>query len=1062
MKKLSLVLAMVLFSVCTMFAQRTISGTVTDDTGEALIGASILAKGTSVGTVTDIDGSFSLSVPEGTTTLVCSYTGYGSQDIDISNQSTVAITLAEGEILDEVVVVAGGLEKNRARLGYALQNVDADEVLNAREVSLVDALNSKVAGVSVVSSSGSPGASSNIRIRGSKSIIGSNSPLFVVDGVPIDNSSVGNATDGVDQSNRAIDLNPNDIESLTVLKGAAATALYGVRAANGAIIVTTKRGSSGKPRTTISASYSADQYNKMPERQSTYSQGRYLGGTPTYLGPETGNGFSWGPLISDLEFDGIATEFDQNGSLVPAGTGNGQAARAYDPYDFFVTGNTYDLNASVAGGTDAVRYYISGGRLESSGIVPNATFQRTTFRVNTDADITDRLKVGMSANYINSGGNRIQRGSNLNGVMLGLMRTTPTFDNGNGLVGQAAADDPTSHFLANGDMRSYRNGIYDNPYWTATRNPSTDNVNRIIGNVSAGYELAEGLTLGYKFGLDTYNDQRNAALDVQTNAFRPEPGAVNQSKITNTDLNSDLTLAYNTSVSDNVTVNALVGYNVYQTVYNNQSTTGTTLAIPGFFNISNATDLVSFEDIVRKRIHGVYGTVDLGFSDFLFANLTARNDWSSTLPARDNTYQSYSASLGFAFSELMDTRPGFFDYGKLRLSYGVVGNDAPIYATSNVFIPAESTGDGFISELTFPNFGTNAFERSTTLGNPNLRPEKSTTFEVGGEFKFFKGRLGADITYYNTLSEDVILPLQLSSTTGYSNFIANAATISNTGIELVLDATPIRTGSGFAWDLAVNFTAMENTVDELAEGIDNYGLEGFTSTSADLVAGQPYSVIYGNGFQRNDNGDMLIGADGWPLQDPTKSALGDPNPDWTAGIRNTFSFKGLSLSGLLDIRSGGDMWCGTCGIINYFGTSQLSADERNDVVTFDGVVEQADGSFAPNTTAVALAEADPAGSFTSFYRVRYGFGGITEMSLYDTSWLRLRELTLSYALPASILGENFENVVISVSGRNLWLSTEYPGIDPETNLTGDSNGIGLDYFNMPNTKSISGSVKLTF
>jgi len=401
-------------------AQTTVSGVITDESGESLIGASVLAKGSSVGTITDIDGRYTITLPQGSNTLIVSYVGYSEKEIQVTGPGEMNINLAaNSELLDEIVVTAGGLEKNRARLGYAIQNVDADDVVAAKEVNIVDALNSKIAGVSVVSSSGSPGASSNIRIRGSSSINGSNDPLFVIDGIPIDNSSVGNAVDGVDQSNRAIDINPNDIASLTVLKGPSATALYGVRGANGAIIITTKKGETGKPKISISSSYSLDQVNQLPERQSIYAQGRAIGGNLVYRGPETAEGFSWGPLVSDLEYDGVATGFDQNGSIVPAGTGNGQAVNTYDPYDFFVNGQTYDLNASISGGTDNIKYFISGGRLSSEGVVPNATFQRTSFRVNTSADITDRFNVGMSAAYTNSGGNRIQRGSNLNGVMLG-------------------------------------------------------------------------------------------------------------------------------------------------------------------------------------------------------------------------------------------------------------------------------------------------------------------------------------------------------------------------------------------------------------------------------------------------------------------------------------------------------------------------------------------------------------------------------------------------------------------------------------------------------------------
>jgi TonB-linked SusC/RagA family outer membrane protein len=400
MKKLTLVLMLVFFGVSTMLAQRTISGKITDEKGESLIGASLLVKGTSTGTVTDFDGNFSLSVPEGSNVLVVSYTGFSTEEITLGASNVLDIVMQEGALLEEIIVTAVGLEANKRQIGYAVQNVDADEIVSSKETNLLNALSGKVAGVSVTSSAGSPGASSSVRIRGSVSIGRSNSPLFVVDGVPIDNSEIGNGVGGIDQSNRAIDINPNDIASMTVLKGPSATALYGVRAANGAIVITTKSGQSGKPVVNVTARYSIDQVNKLPTRQSTYAQGRPVGGEAIWRGPETTEGFSWGPAIADLEFDGSDYAYDQNGSLVAKGSGNGVPAKAYDPYDFFVNGSTYDLNASVSGGTDAVRYFISAGQLESTGIVPNATFKRTSFRVRADANLTEKLTASMSANYV--------------------------------------------------------------------------------------------------------------------------------------------------------------------------------------------------------------------------------------------------------------------------------------------------------------------------------------------------------------------------------------------------------------------------------------------------------------------------------------------------------------------------------------------------------------------------------------------------------------------------------------------------------------------------------------
>lgn len=1060
MKKLTLVLMLVFFSVGTMLAQRTISGKITDGAGESLIGASVLVKGTTSGTVTDFDGNYSLVVPEGGKTLVFSYTGFQTQEIAIGTSNVVDVILAEGAVLEEIIVTAVGLEANKRTIGYAVQNVETDDVLASKETNLLDALNGKVAGVTVTSSAGSPGASSSIRIRGNVSIGRSNSPLFVVDGVPIDNSEVGNDVDGVDQSNRAIDINPNDIASITVLKGPSATALYGVRAANGAVVITTKSGQSGKPVVNVTARYSIDQVNKLPERQTQYAQGQPVGGVPTWRGPHTGEGFSWGPAIADLEFDGSDYEYDQNGRLVAAGTGNGVPARAYDAYDFFVNGNTYDLNASVSGGTDAIRYFISAGQLESNGVVPNASFKRTSFRVRADANLSEKLTASMSANYVNSGGFRVQRGSNIQGVMLGLLRNTPTFDIGNGKVGQEAADDPDTYVLPDGRQRSYRAGIYDNPYWVVNKNPSRDDVNRIIGYASLRYEFTDWLSASYKLGVDHYTDRRNGALDINPGR---SPGTVTQNFIGNTDLNQDLLVSLRKDFTETFSFSATVGANSFATDYYNQGVTGTTLSAPDFYHISNASDVIAGEAISRKRLFGVYGTFDFNYADYLFLNLTARNDWSSSLPVGDNTFQSYSASLGFAITEALQMQANpILSYAKLRASYGVVGNDAPIYATANYFGQAFSGGDGFITGISFPAYGTNAFERNTGLGNNLIVPEKTTTWEVGAELKFLKGRLGLDVTYFNAESVDQIIAVDLPASTGFTSVIQNAGVISNKGWEIIGDLTPVK-GSNFTWDISVNFTAIENTVEELAEGVDNIGLAGFTSTQSVVIPGQPFGAIWGDGFQRTEDGTLIIGANGWPLQAPDKLILGDPNPDWIMGLRNTFTFKGVTLSALLDFRQGGDMWCGTCGVMGYFGMTEESAAERNEVTVFDGVVNTGtaeDPKYEQNTTAVALA--DPANGLGSYWRVRNGFG-YSEMEIYDTSWIRLRELTLGYSLPKSVLNGTFlGGVNITLTGRNLWLNTEYPGIDPETNLTGSSNGFGLDYFNMPNTRSYSATVNLTF
>lgn len=1062
MKRVLLTLALIGLGIGIAFAQSKVSGTVTDaESGEPLQGVAVLIKGTTVGMFTNGEGKYTLEVPSGNSTLLFTFLGKKTVEEQIDGRSTINVGLEPDFLaIDEVVVTAVGLEANRRTLGYSIQNVDADDIVNSRETNLVNALNSKVAGVTVVSSSGSPGASANIRIRGSVSVNGSNSPLFVVDGVPIDNSTSGNGVAGVDNSNRAIDVNPNDIESLTVLKGPAATALYGIRAANGAVIITTKSGVAGKPKVVVSASYTIDQVNKVPELQSEWAQGEPRGGVLTYRGPETFEGESWGPRISDLEFDGDETyPYSSLGRLVPRGTGDGTPAIAYDPFDFFVNGNTLDLNASVSGGDERTNYYISAGRLMSNGVVPLATFNRNTFKVKAGTKISRKLSAEMSANFINSGGNRIQRGSNLNGVMLGLLRNAPTFDLGNGKVGREAANDPSSYdVLPNGFQRSYRSGIYDNPYWTVNKNPSTDDVNRIIGYSQLKYEINDFLSVVYKLGIDFFTDRRNGAFDINPGW---DVGYINNSFQSSRDLNSDFLIQFNKNFGSKVNVNATVGHNYYDTRVVTQSTNGATLSSPGFYHISNASTIQGGEGIGQRRLVGVFGTANFSYDNFFFFNASARQDWSSTLGAENNGIFYPAFSAGLAITELlgMSENP-ILPYAKLRASWGQVGNDAPFsYATANYFGSAFSGGDGFISGISYPAFGTNAFELSSALGNSQLRPETTTTLEFGAELKFLQGRVGLDYTYYNSTSRDIVVSVSLPAPTGFTNIVQNAGVITNKGHEAILTAVPVRTRD-FEWNIDLNFTAYQNIVDSLAPGISQIGLAGFTSTSSRVVVGEPYGAIFGSGFQKDEQGRTIIGENGYPLQDAQTQVFGDPNPDWLAGLRNTFRWKGLSLSALIDIRQGGDVWCGTCGIIDYFGTSKKSGDLRETDVVFEGVTE--DGNV--NTQSVKYFDINnsPNNPNGAYWR-RYGFGGITEMSVYDASWVRLREVTLSYSLPKSVVSKlSAGDVTFTLSGRNLWLSTQYPGIDPETNLSGASNGFGLDYFNMPNTKSYGGSIRVTF
>ncbi len=1042
------------FVVQFTFAQeKTISGTVTDESG-SLPGVSIIIKGTTTGTETDFDGNYAIQANTGDV-LVYSFIGMTTKSATVGADNTINVVLTSDNVLDEVVVTALGVKAKPRSLSYAVQTVDSDEIENANEVNIVSALSSKAAGVQVTSSSGSVGASANIRIRGNTSINRSNSPLFVVDGVPIDNSSSLNATGGVDNSNRAIDINQNDIASMTILKGVAAQTLYGLRAANGVILITTKSGKTGAPRITITSNIAFSNARGFPELQKQYAQGRPRGGVPTWRGPETFEGFSWGPAIADLEFDGDTTyPYDQNGRLVASGTGNGTPAKAYDNLTFFETGIMTDINASISGGTESINYFVSAGKLDQTGMSPTEQFDRKSFRATISADLTKKINITAGGNYVNSGGRRVQRGSNISGIMLGLLRTAPTFDNGNGLSGSDAANDPNTFVAPDGSQRSYRAGIYDNPYWTVAKNPSFDDVNRFIGSLKLEYKATDWLTVRGTYGFDRYTDSRKLGVDV--GSADDANGNMTDREQSNEDVNAQLLLLINKDINEKLNIGATLGYDQFTNKNLIRRTDGFGLTIPGFFHVSNTASQTSQEIVDRKKLRAFLGNVTLAYDNTLFVNASFRNDWSSTLPVDNNDFQSYSVGGSFIFSELMG-ESSWFNYGKLRGSWGRTGNDAPTFSTLTYYNPGSAGGDGFIDNNVFPLFSSVAFERSALLGNANIKPEVTTEFEVGAEFKFFNSRLTFDIAYYDKETKDQIIQVSQPATTGFTNRVINAGRISNSGWEISTNIIPIQTDD-FSWSINANFTKMENIVEELVEGIEPILLNGFTSTSSRAVVGESYGAIFGSRWLRDANGNQLVDDDGVALEDPTSGVIGDPIPDFTLGVRNTISYKNLSLTALFDYRKGGDVWCGTCGILDYFGVSKKTGDLRNDSYVVSGI-RQSDGQ--PNTTAVAYA--DPAGGLGANRWIRYGFGGVSEDNVYDASFLKLREVALSYNLPVKFIEKGgLTSASISLAGRNLLVITDYPGIDPETNLTGDSNGIGLDYFNQPLTESYSLALKITF
>jgi TonB-linked SusC/RagA family outer membrane protein len=1073
MKKLFLLIVLSVFlGGSALFAQtRVITGTVISSVeGDGPIpGVSVSVKGTTIGTNTDVDGKYSLTVPQNATTLDFTYIGMKKQEVEIAGQTVINVTL-EPDImgLDEIVVTAIGISKQKRSLGYAVQDVKGDQINNARTGNVLSAISGKVAGVNITSSSGTAGAASFITIRGQNSISGNNQPLFVVDGVPIDNSmnysgnpddGVNNLTNGVNYSNRAIDLNPDDIDAISVLKGGAATALYGLRAGNGAIIITTKKGGNtdGKMAVSFSSSIAFDKVNKLPEMQMMYAQGLfgvYSTATPS----------SWGPKISDMRFDGITDAYsrDINGNLVlatdPVANAN-LLARAYDNSgNFFKTGLTLNNNLSMSGGNKDANFYFSIGNSKSNGIIPRNEFAKTSVKMSGETKLGSKVKITASANYIRSGGTRVQQGSNASGVMLGLLRNTPTFDisNGHGKDGYKYED---AYMYADGTPRQYAG--YDNPYWTVNKNLLTDQVDRIIAFTSLVYNPVSNITITYRLGDDFYSDRRKGHTALMS-ANIPD-GQQEEDHHYNNDINSDLTINYTKDLFTDFSTNITVGQNMFQSYYQQLYVQGNGFVVPDFYHMSNTSSQLVRENTTEYRTAALYADMQFSYKSMLYLGFTGRNEWSTTLPKDNNSFFFPSASLGFIFTQLPVLNGNkVLSYGKLRVSYAVIANHATPYNTQNTYTLA-SISDGWATGDSFPFNGVAGFIPTNTLANPTITPESLLSREIGLELKLLNSRLNFDLTYYNNQNRDLLISVPLTGSTGYNAQYQNAATMENIGIEIMASAVPVETRD-LNWTISVNFTKNKNKVLSLAPGVTDISLGGFQGSTINVVVGEAYGSMFSTGFYKDAQGRVIINDEpgagyGYPIKNETMKSLGAISPNWIMGIGNDITYKGAGLSFLLEIKNGGIMYNGTKARLIGFGTSKIT-ENRGEAVVFDGVK----GHVTDGAIVTAGAQNDIETTYSEYYYKNIGGGSspAQEQFVEKTDWVRLREVTFSYEL-GKLFKETFmKQLNIFATGRNLWVSTPYDGIDPETNLMGADNAQGLDYFNMPNTKSYVFGLKLNF
>ncbi|WP_143307780.1 SusC/RagA family TonB-linked outer membrane protein [Chitinophaga vietnamensis] len=1098
----------------TYAQQRSVAGKITGADGAPVPYATIQIKGTTKGTTADASGNFKLNIDGEEAVLVIRSVGFNNKEVTATAGGTFNVVLqSDQKSLEEVVVTALGIKREKKSLGYSVQEVKGDQLMNNKD-NVVSALSGKVSGVQVTNSTGLPGSSANIVIRGNQSITGSNQPLFVIDGIPIDNSvnSTESNLQGVQNSNRAIDLNPDDIATMSVLKGPAATALYGIGASNGAIVITTKKGANtgGKINVIVNSAVTWSKVNKLPEFQDTYAQG--TGGK--YRGPDIGTSRSWGPNVKDLTYynntsdpndplnpgnylwsylGALTYKNDVTDPSLPGSTtivghkdphGTGAPVRIYDIKDFFVTGMTYDNSVSFFGGTDKGSYRVSFSNQQNNGVVPHSEFRKTTFRLSADSKLTDKLNSNATIAYINSGGTRIPQGGGLSGIGLGLYRTPITFDNKNGATDPS---DPKAYILPDGagSQRAFTgvNGdgshtpVFDNPYWVINKEQFKDDVNRVMGSGTISYDPLSWLNLSYRIGGDVYSDRRKQPYPIYS-ANLPA-GQLYEDQYLNRIINSDLFVTFKKQFRD-WDFALMYDNNLYSYYNEHINPVGSNLTFQNFDNLSNAVNIQATEGVFKRRRASNIGDLRVAYKDQLFLHASGRQDKSSTLPPGNNIFFYPAVDLGWVFTELNGLKSSkALTFGKLRVSYAEVGNDAPIYYLYPNFVSSFFI-DGFTNGITFPfqtaNGNVGGFMANGTssaagsrLNNPNLKPERIKQFETGIELRFFGDRLGADVTYYRKKAIDEILAVPTTASTGYGAVVLNAGNITNNGVEVQLNGTPIKTRD-FRWDININWSRNRSLVGDLYPGVDQIGLGGYTGAVASAMKGQPFGAIFGNKYLRDSKGNLVIedradqgaGAYGFPIPDLSKSvSLGDPNPDWLAGIANTFTYKGFSLYALLDIKHGGMMWNGTRGALVTYGRAK-ETENRGTTTVFQGVAGHLDDngnlvtSGKTNDVKAVLGQAWYTGNGG-------GFGPVGEPFMENSGFVRLREVNLSYKFNPRLLGGTkvIKGLELGFVARNLWLHTKYTGVDPDGSLTGAGNAQGLDYFMSPGTKSYAVQLKLS-
>lgn len=1087
MRKFTLFLAFLFFvGMQVVQAQdKALTGTVTSsEDGQPIPGVQVVVKGTTLGTITDLDGNFSLTAPSDATALVFTYIGMASQEIAIGTETNFTVTM-EPDILnlEGVVVTALGITREKKSLGYAVQEVSGEELTQVRETNVVNSISGKVSGVQIRQSP-TMGGSANVLIRGTTSLTQNNQALFVVDGIPLNNNNtnedrvVANSTSsnqndgwgGYDYGNAAMDINPDDIESMSVLKGAAATALYGSRAANGVILITTKKGRKGKGGgigVTINSGLTLSMIDKstLPKHQDLYGGGYgpfYEDPTANFFyGDVNGDGIddliaptsedaSWGakfdPNLMVVHWDALDPEASNYGEKRPWVAG----ANGIDY--FFQTGLKWTNSISFDGANDNGRFRVSYTNLDEEGTVVNSSIKKNTVNFAGDYNFNDRLSVDANVTYVNTQGlgrygtgydgmNPMQSFGQWFQRNVDLKRLEEKYLRADG------SQLSWNHSYWTSDDGSHLKPIYfDNPYWTRYKNFEDDERNRIYGFTALNYKFTDWFTLTGRMSMDNYSEVQNERIAV---------GSVDPSYYSNftrnfMEINYDLMLKFNKTFGD-ISLNGLIGSNSRKNVI--QSILGETvggLVVPDLYSISNSVSPSQItETMAEKRVNAIFASASIGFRSFVYLDLTARNDWSSTLPEGNNSYLYPAVSLSFVLTELEGMQDiNWLSYAKVRGNYAEVGNDAPIYKTVTTYTQNTSWGDLAL------------FSVNSTLQNPNLKPEKTKSWEFGAEASLFKRRLSFDIATYKANTLDQILPVLTSPMSGYTRMWVNGGEIENQGWEISVSGTPVKTQSGLTWDLGVNWFTNKNKVLSLYGDVDNLLIYSAWDVSINATVGEAYGAIRGTDFVYT-NGKKTVDENGYYLRTETDEVIGNINPDWNMGITSNLRYKGIGLYILVDMQQGGDIYSVSTKYGQATGLYEETAENNDKGIPMRNPVEEGGGYLFPETV---YEDGTPNTTYVPAYRWGRAFyynNSPTARYVFDASYVKLREVALSYSLPVSVVDKTpFTNVTFSLVGRNIWIiSKNTDHFDPETGL-GSGNNQGIETGSYPTVKTFGFNLKL--